>query len=161
AHRARYASDAEGMRARAAALQEEIARLQDEVDQLLGDATTIESKLAGAGPLPEPIDVAAIRQRLDRVHEQNELFSRRERREQMVREAEEIEAEAEALTQQMQAREQAKQDAIANAKLPVPGVGFGDGVVLLNGVPFEQASDAEQLRASCAIAMAGNPTLRV
>jgi hypothetical protein len=33
--------------------------------------------------------------------------------------------------------------------------------VLLNGVPFEQASDAERLRASIAIAAAMNPKLRV
>ena len=51
--------------------------------------------------------------------------------------------------------------AIQQAKLPVEGVAFGDDSIMLNGVPFEQASDAEQLRASCAIAMAGNPTLRV
>jgi hypothetical protein len=61
----------------------------------------------------------------------------------------------------MEAREQAKRDAIAAAEMPVGGLGFGSGEVLLNGLPFEQASDAEQLRASTAIAMAANPKLRV
>jgi hypothetical protein len=32
---------------------------------------------------------------------------------------------------------------------------------MLNGVPFDQASDAEQLRASVAIAMSAKPKLRV
>ena len=45
--------------------------------------------------------------------------------------------------------------------MPVEGIEFGEDSVLLNGVPFEQASDAEQLRASVAIAMAANPKLRV
>lgn len=59
------------------------------------------------------------------------------------------------------ARDKAKLDAIAAAKLPIDGLGFGDDAITLNGLPFEQASDAERLRASCAIAMASNPKLRV
>ena len=45
--------------------------------------------------------------------------------------------------------------------MPVPGVAFDDGAVLLDGLPFDQASDAQQLRASIAIASAMNPKLRV
>ena len=45
--------------------------------------------------------------------------------------------------------------------MPVDGIGFGDRQVLLNGLPFEQASGAEQLKASVAIAMASNPRLKV
>lgn len=52
-------------------------------------------------------------------------------------------------------------DAIARAKLPVVGIGFGDGVVTYNGIPFDQSSSAEQLRVSMSIAMAANPKLRV
>jgi hypothetical protein len=46
-------------------------------------------------------------------------------------------------------------------KMPVQGLTFGEGEILLNGVPFAQASDAEQLQASVAIAAALNPKLRV
>jgi len=38
---------------------------------------------------------------------------------------------------------------------------FGDGVVMFDGVPFDQASTAQQLRASVALAMAANPKLKV
>ena len=41
------------------------------------------------------------------------------------------------------------------------GLALGNGEVLLNGLPLSQASGAEQLRLSMAIAMAGNPKLRV
>lgn len=51
-----------------------------------------------------------------------------------------------------QERNEQKAAAIEAANLPVPGLAFGDGAVTLNGVPFEQASDAEKLRASVAIA---------
>lgn len=68
---------------------------------------------------------------------------------------------AEKLTAQMDTRIQTKLEAIAKAKMPIPGLGFGDGMVLYNEVPFDQASSAEQLRISTAIAMAANPKLRV
>ena len=49
--------------------------------------------------------------------------------------------------------------------MPVEGLGVDfddDGAhVMFNGVPFEQASTAEKLRVSTAIAMAANPELRV
>ena len=54
-----------------------------------------------------------------------------------------------------------KAEKIAAAKLPVNGLGFGDGFITLNGLPFKQASDAERLRTSVAIAMALNPKLRL
>ncbi len=61
----------------------------------------------------------------------------------------------------MEARNAAKAKAIAAAKMPVAGLEFGDGEILLGGLPFDQASDAERLRTSIAIAMAANPKLRV
>ena len=61
----------------------------------------------------------------------------------------------------MDARAKQKQDAIAGAAMPVDGLGFGAGVVTYNGVPFDQASSAEQLRVSMGIAIAANPKLRV
>lgn len=52
-------------------------------------------------------------------------------------------------------------DLIESADLPVRGLSLAADRVMLRGVPFEQASDAEQLRASMAIGMASNPKLRV
>ena len=47
------------------------------------------------------------------------------------------------------------------AKLPVPGLELTEEEILLNGQPFNQGSDAEQLRVSIAVAGALNPRLRV
>jgi hypothetical protein len=60
----------------------------------------------------------------------------------------------------MQARKKAREEVIAAAKLP-GGLSLGEGKVELNGLPFSQASDAEKLKASVAVAMAMNPRLRV
>ena len=43
----------------------------------------------------------------------------------------------------------------------MPGLGFDDDGVTLDGVPFAQASAAEQLRVSVAMAMALNPKVRI
>jgi hypothetical protein len=65
------------------------------------------------------------------------------------------------LTRQIEDRTNDKAAKIAAAKLPIDGISFGEGQVLLNDLPFDQASDAEKLRTSVAIAMAANPKLPV
>jgi ABC-type dipeptide/oligopeptide/nickel transport system ATPase component len=54
-----------------------------------------------------------------------------------------------------------KAETMAAASFPVPELAFGDNEVLYRGLPLDQASDAERLRVAVAIAMAGNPKLRV
>jgi|TARA_R110000822_G_scaffold310554_1_gene444027 DNA repair ATPase RecN len=68
----------------------------------------------------------------------------------------------EELTEKIKAIDQARVKAIAEAEMPVPGLGFNDdGLVTLNDLPIDQASAAEQLRVSVAIGIAMNPKLRV
>ena len=45
--------------------------------------------------------------------------------------------------------------------MPVDGMGFGEDCILLGGVPFDQASDAEQLHASIMMAIVMNPRLKI
>lgn len=54
-----------------------------------------------------------------------------------------------------------KADAIQNAKYPIEGMTVTDEGVELNGLPFAQASGAEQLACSVAMGFAINPKLRV
>ena len=69
---------------------------------------------------------------------------------------------AEGLTQSIEALDAKKQQLISSAKFPITGLSFSDsGDVIFNGVPFSQASSAEQLRVSLAIGLALNPKLRV
>ena len=51
--------------------------------------------------------------------------------------------------------------AIEAADMPVEGLGLGQGVVTFDGLPFDQASDAQRLQVSCSIAMRDNAELRV
>ena len=124
-------------------------------------ADSLETEQAQAPPLPERIDPAAVRAKLTRAEQINRQITDRNLLRNMEAKAAGLEAEAKKLTERMEGRTAAKLAAISRAQMPIEGIGFGEGLVLLGGVPFDQASSAEQLRASCAIAMAGNPKLRV
>lgn len=70
-------------------------------------------------------------------------------------------SEAEDLTKEIEKIDQKKRDGLAAAVFPVDELGFDESGVTFKGVPFKQASSAEQLRVSLAMAIALNPKLRV
>lgn len=142
-------------------LEAEILVERKAISHAQAQAHELATQLATADPLPEPGSVVELRAELDRAKVLNHGVGRLQERERIAAEATALEQQAAELTEQMAARTKAKADAIAAAKMPVPGLGFGDGIVTLNGVPFDQASTAEQLRTSMAIAMAANPKLRI
>lgn len=67
------------------------------------------------------------------------------------------------LTTKIDAFEKQKRQRIAEAKFPVEGLSLSDTTkeVLFNGIPFDQASTAEQLKVSVAMGLAMNPKLRL
>ena len=142
-------------------LEEEIADHESESAACHGKADSIEKHLDGLDPLPDKADPAEVRAELSKAKEHNALVAAAQQYTNLVAKAEVLEAEAEELTLAIESRNEEKAHAIAAADLPVKGLSFGSGAVELAGVPFNQASDAEQLRASVAIAAALNPKLRV
>jgi len=84
-----------------------------------------------------------------------------QRRADLEAQAKAKEGQAQQLTEAIEARQQAKEQALGAAAFPVPGLSLGDGQVLFNGVPLAQSSSAEQLRVSTALAMASNPKVKV
>lgn len=140
---------------RVSTLTAEIARLQKEL-------ASLEAQLAQAEPLPEPIDTAKVQADLAEGRAANKVRADAQRRADLNAQAAEKEAESKRLTAQMEKREEERQAAIKAAKMPVPGLGFHpEGYITLDGQPFSQASDAQQLRTGIAIAAAKNPQLRI
>lgn len=125
-------------------------------------ADDIESRLEQAEILPGPKDVSVIQREIADAraeHERRVLFQAKRTH---LDTAEASKKESEELTARIEARKADKARKIASAKMPLEALSISeDGKVTLSGVPFEQASDAEQLRASIAMAMALNPKLRV
>lgn len=72
------------------------------------------------------------------------------------------EAQANALTKEIEKLDAEKISAIASANLPVSGLSFSEDVgVLYQAIPFAQLSGAERLKVSLAMGIALNPALRV
>ncbi len=65
------------------------------------------------------------------------------------------------LTAAIEVIDEEKRKQMAKARFPVEGLSFDSTGVLFNGVPFRQASSAEQLKVSMAMGLAMNPQLRV
>lgn len=154
-------NDAAALKAKAERLRKEAEECDRIAGERIAEAEALEKKLADAGPLPEPKDKAEVQARLTNAKAANAALDAVARRDALTKEALDHEKRSEELTAAMDARKADMRKAIAEAKLPVEGIGFGEKHITLNGVPFEQASSAEQLRASMAIAMARKPRLRV
>lgn len=168
AARTRRDSDADGISGQANLKRLEAADLRKRAEVLEAAADDLDKQAAerraqnqSAPPLPEPVDVSALRVELDRAKAVNQGFELKARRDALKKEDADLEARSKELTERIEARATAKADAIARAQMPVPGLGFGDGVVTLQGVPLEQGSSAELIQLSLAIAMKANPKIRV
>ncbi len=152
-------------RHRAAALRAEADAIDAIADGEAEQEAALRKVITEAEALPPPRDTTEIQAKITAARSHNAQVDEAVRAKQsldtMTEQAKALEAKSHALTEAMKVRTQAKQDAIAAAKLPVEGISFGDGAILLNDVPFDQASDAEQLRTSIAIAAAMNPKLRI
>lgn len=148
-------------RKRAAELRAEAAELEASADAHAAEAKHIRTVDIPAIAVPARIDIGPLRINLARAQKDNAAFEAARERNRLVKKADETYIEANDLTRQIAELDKAKLDAIAAANLPIEGLSFSESAVTLNGIPFEQASDAEQLRTSIALAMAANPKLRV
>jgi hypothetical protein len=106
-------------------------------------------------------ELDAIAARMEQAEKVNEAVRAKKARVAKAADLAKREEAAAALTAKIKDVDERKAAALAAAKLPVAGLAVDGDAVTLNGVPFEQASSAEQLRAGLAIGAALNPTLRV
>jgi DNA repair exonuclease SbcCD ATPase subunit len=149
------------------AVQEAEARLQQAKQNLARLTEAQQAAKRALADLP-PVDTEAgkaLQERLEKSQEINRHVDTAEAVEANLAEKRaaltQDTAESEGLTKAIEERTQRKTAAIAGAKMPIDGLSLDGGRVLFNGIPLDQASSAEQLRVSTAIAMASNPELRV
>lgn len=112
-------------------------------------------------PVADKTDITTYRAQINDAQSINARVAERKERDRLRGELAAAEGEATALTKKMDERAEQKRNAITAARMPIDGLGIGEGEVTYRGLPFTQASSAEQLRVSVAIAMAANPDLRV
>ena len=140
-----------------ARLKARLAEIERETEQANGQIKTITEYLQGH----KIQDASYYSDKIKQAEQINSIMDLRDNRaleEKALRTAQKT---ADELTAKMQELQERKRAAIEAAKLPVTGLEFGEGELLLNGVPLAQLSAAEQLKLSMDIAMAENPKLRV
>ncbi|MEY9520299.1 DNA repair exonuclease SbcCD ATPase subunit [Bradyrhizobium japonicum] len=154
---------AEANRKRIEDLRKEIAALEVVADQADAEAADLRLEIAEAGDGPA-VDTADLTARIHAARDANARFDAAERaradRTRLDSEAALLEKRSDELTKAMADRELAKEKAVAEAKMPVAGISFGDGAILLDGHPLAQASQAQKLNLAIAIAVALQPRLR-
>ncbi|MBR0998749.1 DNA repair exonuclease SbcCD ATPase subunit [Bradyrhizobium japonicum] len=155
---------AEANRKRIEDLRKEIAALEVVADQADAEAADLRLEIAEAGDGPAAVDTADLTARIHAARDANARFDAAERaradRTRLDSEAALLEKRSDELTKAMADRELAKEKAVAEAKMPVAGISFGDGAILLDGHPLAQASQAQKLNLAIAIAVALQPRLR-
>lgn len=124
------------------------------------NVTMMESEAAKI-QIGTPLDTATISNQLTTAHETNRAIEAAQRYAAAAKEAKDLEDAWSEIDTRMSNRTAKRQAAIERAKMPIEHLGVGDGEVLYKGLPFRQASNAEQIRVSVALGMASNPKLRV
>jgi hypothetical protein len=135
-----------------------IDALEDQLAEARAELAKAEERIAGHQPTP---DVKALEERLDQVEATNAAVRRNAERAQVGQDLTKHRAAYEQLTYEINELDQRKAAALAAAQFPVDGLGFDEQGVTFHGIPFSQASAAEQIRVSLGMAMALNPKLRV
>lgn len=111
--------------------------------------------------LPDMVDVSEIFGRIEGLEATNRRVRAQRERTAVAAQLADAKAKRAQHTVKLGEIEKTKADALAAVEFPVPGLSFDEAGVTLNGIPLSQASSAEQLRVSVALAMAANPKLRV
>ncbi len=154
-----------------AAIDKQIAKLEAELAECRADresvakrrdgtAERIEAERTRVEALVDP-DTAEVKRQLAELETTNRKVRAAAERMKLEQEAQTLAARAERMTDGIEAIDERKRDMLAAAAFPVPGLGFDDDGVTLNGVPLEQSSGAEKLRVSVAIGAALNPRVKV
>lgn len=158
------ASDAKGIIARIESLKAELADAENDLAEAEAERQRLEAlrdqRKAEADAMTE-IDCDPIHQQINGAEAANAAVRANRQARQIAADLEAAKSVSEQLTEQLQDIDEQRRERLTACAWPIDGLGFADGVVTFNGLPFSQASSAEQLRVSLAMGMAANPSLRV
>lgn len=137
---------------------QQILNLQNLMEQ---EGERNQSLRAQLAELPEAPNVDDLNRQLSLVEDTNQRIRGNQTARDLHQRHHDLTSQRDHLTAEINALDEAKANALAAAKFPLPGLSFNDDGITYNGQPLAQASTAEQLRVSCALAAATNPSIRV
>ena len=110
----------------------------------------------------EDIDTQPILDKIQNADEHNRAVAQNRAFEEAKRQADELLAEYDGYDQAITKIDAEKKRLLSAANFPVDGLSFdSEGLVTMDGLPFDQCSQAQKIRVGAAMAMAMNPNLRV
>lgn len=139
-------------------LDRQIEELQARRVEQLASSKALRETIENHQPAPNLQD---IQLQIDGAEETNRLVRKAQERGALSFQFEAAKGQANQLTAKLDEIAKTKADGLAAAQFPVQGLGFTEEGVTYQGVPFKQASSAEQIRVSMAMAIALNPKLKV
>lgn len=149
-------------------MHREIAALTARIEALtagraaeLAEAERLATDARLAAEAAQAVDPDVLRSQLAEAESVNQRVRENIDRAQLHARAAELHGRVSALTSEIDGIDLEKERRAAAAELPVPGLGFRHDGLTYQGVPFEQASQAQQIRVSVAMGAALNPALRV
>lgn len=140
----------EDLQARLLQAREQLSRLEQERESLSEQVSNLVD-----------VDEQALLDRIANTESVNRKVRENKDRGRAEQELKDLEVKSEQLSRDIQAIDQDKNKALQEAKFPVEGLSFDESGIFFNGLPFSQASQAEQLRVSVAMGFAMNPKLKV
>jgi len=146
-------------------LNEKAAQKQAEIEELRAALEAINTELKKRQPLVDSLEylnTEAIQEEIANAEETNAMVRGKAERAEVETAHQNKQSEYKFLSDQIKEIDNRKTTTLASAKFPIPGLSFNDdNIVTYQGLPFDQASSAEQLRVSVAMGIAMNPKLRV
>ncbi len=148
-------------RSEAQRYRDEAARLIQRAEDCEFVALQEETALSKLPAIADTQDVEIIEATIadaERINTQHRAYTQFVEARSLVQQ---LQQEADELTAAIAELDVAARALVAGESLPIPDLGVTDDGVTYKGLPLDQASSAEQLRVSVAIAMAMHPKLRV
>ena len=145
-------------------LAEEIAKLEERLRALKDSRVENQEAIIQQKDVVEKsqmVDVTDIQAAIVNSEAVNKEVAKKLEAMRIDKELHALEVESQKLTDKIARIDNEKQRRLESAKWPLPNMSLDDSGVLLDGLPFEQASAAQRLIASVKVGMALNPKLKL
>lgn len=158
--------EAQAMHTSAQAAAEHLAACERAVDEAGAVLDAAEAALTAAQEakeeLPEVLpNLAAIEASLADIEKINDGVRAAEKRMEVATLLTKAKCKSSAFSEELLRIDGEKERGLREAKMPIKGLGFDANGITFEGQSFEDASEAQRLRVSMAIAIAMNPTIRI
>lgn len=147
-------------------LQEKLKKKQEELDKIKSEADAIEkaekqaefkvAKLTDLAP-----DIAAVKEKIAKADETNRKVRENQSYDKLAKELKDSRGDYQKLSDRLKEIQEERAEEVANAEWPIEGMELNEDGLLMDGLPFEQASTSQRIMASVAVGMALNPKLRL